>query len=66
MLVTAGSFINPEKRKLTLEEFEAWNRELILKSRAGNSITFTEEEFDLFTKYSDKYSKKHKKVSDIV
>jgi hypothetical protein len=66
MLVMAGSFLDVEKNKLSLEEFEAWNRELLLKSRAGDSVVFTEEEFGLFNKYLRKYSKKLKKVSNIV
>ena len=65
MLVTAGSFLDTAKKRLTLEEFEAWRRELILKSRAGQSVTFDEGELDLYNEYEEKYEGKLKRIADI-
>ena len=66
MLVMAGSLIDTHKKHLTFEEFEACDRELRFQSKEGNAITFEEWEFELFKKYLNKYSKKIKKVSQIV
>ena len=62
----AGSLLDTTKKDLTLEEFEAWRRDLILKSRAGETLTFTEEELDLFDEYKEKFEGKLKRNADIV
>ncbi|GHU36864.1 hypothetical protein FACS1894172_20040 [Spirochaetia bacterium] len=66
MLVMAGSLLDTAKKELTLEEFEAWRRELILKGRAGEGVTFTEEELDLFDECKEKFEGKLKRNADIV
>ena len=66
MLVMAGSLLDTTKKDLTLEEFEAWRRDLILKSRAGETLTFTEEELDIFDEYKEKFEGKLKRNADIV